>query len=332
MKPIIGILLGEATGIGPEIVAKVCAQNTMKNYCRPILIGDIRVLKAGMGISGVDFPISVIDGISEVDWDGPIPILDTKNLDPEDIKLGQISEKSGKATGELFEITLQLVKKGDLDGFTFAPYNKSALDLGGYSIHELLAHYLKVSWPFGEINVANNIWISRVTSHIPLKEVSRHLNLENVTGAIELAYKTMRSAGIDHPRIAVAAFNPHGGDNGLFGTEEIDILIPAVNAVKKKGIDAMGPFPADTIFINALKGFYDGIATMYHDQGQIALKLMNFEAAVTIIAGVSCPITTPAHGTAYDIAGKGIANPNAMEQATRIAADMAKREVKKTEV
>lgn len=330
MKPIIGILLGEATGIGPEIVAKVCAQNTIGNYCRPILIGDIRVLKAGMGISGVDFPFRVIDGIYEVDWGGPISILDTKNLDPADIKLGQISEKSGKATGELFEITLQIVKKGDLDGFTFAPYNKSALDHGGYSIHELLAHYLKVSWPFGEINVANNIWISRVTSHIPLQEVSKHLNLENVTGAIELAYKTMRLAGIDQPRIAVAALNPHGGDNGLFGTEEIDILIPAVNAAKKKGIDAMGPFPADTIFVSALKGFYDGIATMYHDQGQIALKLMNFEAAVTIIAGVSCPITTPAHGTAYDIAGKGIANPNAMEEAIRIAADMAKREMKKT--
>ena len=325
MRPKIGILLGEATGVGPEIVAKVCAQNNIWIYCKPILIGDSRVLKAGMEISDIDFPFSIVKEISKVDWDGPISILDTKNLDSAKIKLGQISEKSGRATGELFEKALQLIKKGDLEGFTFAPYNKLALDLGGYNIFKLFAHYLKVDWPFGEINVANNIWISRVTSHIPLKEVSKHLNPKNVTGAIELAHKTMCLAGIDQPRIAVAALNPHGGENGLFGTEEIDIIIPAVNTAKSKGINALGPFPADTIFVNALKGFYDGITTMYHDQGQIALKLMNFESAVTIIAGVSCPITTPSHGTAYDIVGKGIANAKAMEQAIKIAAEMAKR-------
>lgn len=325
MKPVLGILLGEATGIGPEVVAKVCAKGRISAYCRPILIGDLRVLKAGMEISGIKFSFNAVDDISQADWTGSIPILDQKNIDPTNIKLGHIDALSGKATGELFEIALKLFKKGNIDGFTFAPYNKAALDYGGVNIFKLFARYLKVKWPFGELNVVNNIWVSRVTSHIPLKEVSKHLNMKNIVGAIKLVNDTMILTGIDQPRIAVAAFNPHAGEDGLFGKEEIEIISPAIDKAKEDGINAKGPFPADTLFLNAFKGLYNGVTTMYHDQGQIALKLMNFESAVTVIAGLSCPITTPAHGTAFDIVGRGIANPNAMEHAIKIAAEMAKR-------
>ena len=256
---------------------------------------------------------------------GAIPILDQKNIDPDKIKLGHIDAQSGKATGELFDITLKLFKNGDIQGFTFAPYNKAALEYGGFDIFKLFARNLKVKWPFGELNVVNNVWVSRVTSHVPLKDVSKRLNIKNIAGAIKLVNDTMIMTGIDRPRIAVAALNPHAGEDGLFGSEEIEIIAPAINKANEDGINAKGPFPADTLFLNAFKGLYDGVTTMYHDQGQIALKLMNFESAVTVIAGLSCPITTPAHGTAFDIVGRGIANPNAMEQAIKIAAEMAIR-------
>ena len=325
MRPILGILLGEATGIGPEVVVKVCAKDEILAYCKPILIGDLRVLKAGMKIAGVNFPFKVVDDITQADWTGPIPILDQKNIDPTNIKMGYIDAKSGRATGELFETTLNLFKNGDIHGFTFAPYNKAALEYGGVNINKLFARYLKITWPFGEVNVVNNVWVSRVTSHIPLKEVSKQLSIRSIVGAIQLVNNTMVLAGINQPRIAVAALNPHAGENGLFGREEIDIIAPAVKKANEKGINAKGPFPVDTIFLNTFKGLFDGVTTMYHDQGQIALKLMNFESAVTVVAGVSCPITTPAHGTAFDIVGKGLANSNAMKEAIIIAAEMAKR-------
>jgi 4-hydroxy-L-threonine phosphate dehydrogenase PdxA len=323
MKPILGILLGDATGIGAEITAKVCAKSEILAYCNPIIIGDLRVLKAGMKISGADFSFNVVDDISQANWKDCIPLLDLKNIDPADIKMGQIDAKSGKATGELFETALELFNNGEIHGFTFAPYNKAALEYGGFDIFKLFARNLRVSWPFGELNTVNNVWISRVTSHIPLKDVSKRLTIKSIAGAIKLVNDTMILTGIDQPRIAVAALNPHAGEDGLFGQEEIEIIIPAIDKANEEGIDAKGPFPADTLFLNAFNGLYNGITTMYHDQGQIALKLVNFESAVTVIAGLSCPITTPAHGTAFDIVGRGVANPIAMQNAIKIAAEMA---------
>jgi 4-hydroxythreonine-4-phosphate dehydrogenase len=325
MKPILGILLGDAMGIGPEIVAKVCAEGKITAWCRPILLGDARVLKLGMKFANVQFPFSVIEDISQIDWDGPIPLWDLKNFDPTNIIMGQVSAEAGLAMGQQFEYALQLYNKGIINGVSFAPYNKAALEQGGYDIYKLLARNLKFKWPFGELNVVNNLWVSRVTSHIPLKEVSNRLTVKSILGAIKLLNETMVLAGNDRPRIAVAALNPHAGDEELFGKEETEIILPAIDLAKKEGINAMGPFPADTIFVNAFKGLYDGVTTMYHDQGQIALKLMNFESAVTVVAGISCPTTTPAHGTAFDIAGKGIANANGMSKAIEIATAIIQR-------
>ena len=317
--------MGEATGIGPEIIAKLCADGKITTWVRPILLGDARVLKIGMKFANVQFPFSKIENISQIDWNGSIPLWDLKNFDPNNITMGQISAYSGQAMGQQFEYALQLYNKGIIDGFSFAPYNKAALEQGGYDIYKLFARNLKIKWPFGELNVVNNLWISRVTSHIPLKEVPNRLTVKNILGAIKLLNETMVLVRKDQPRIAVASLNPHAGDEELFGKEESEIIAPAIALANKEGINAMGPYPADTIFVNAFKGLYDGVTTMYHDQGQIALKLMDFESAVTVIAGVSCPITTPAHGTAFDIAGKGIANANAMSKAIEIAAAIIQR-------
>ncbi|TFG03675.1 MAG: 4-hydroxythreonine-4-phosphate dehydrogenase PdxA [Promethearchaeota archaeon] len=325
MKPVLGILLGEATGIGPEIIAKLCADSEITALCRPILIGDARVLKLGMKFAKVQFHFSTIEDISQIDWNGPLPLWDLKNYDASTIIMGQISADSGKATGQQFECALQLYNKGIIEGFSFAPYNKAALEQGGYDILKLFLRNLKISWPFGELNVVNNLWVSRVTSHVPLKKVANLLSVKSILGAIKLLNETIVLAGNNFPRIAVAALNPHAGDEGLFGKEESEVIAPAIALANKEGINAMGPFPADTLFVNAFKGLYDGVTTMYHDQGQIALKLMNFESAVTVLAGSPCPITTPAHGTAFDIAGQGIANANGMSKAIELAAAISRR-------
>ncbi len=326
MKPVLGILLGEATGIGPEIVAKLCAAKKLDEYCRPVIIGDARVLALGKRIAGTDFPVTVVGAVAEADFGGPVCMLDLKNLDPDGLTPGRIDERSGRATGDTLVTALGLARSGEIDGFVYAPLNKAALKAGGYKFEDelrLFAHYLGWTEPCGEMNVLGGLWTSRVTSHIPLDRVGACLSIDGILTAVRLAYNTLRRAGIAAPRIAIAALNPHAGENGLCGRQEIDIISPAIERARREGIGAMGPYPSDTVFINAFKGDYDAVVTMYHDQGQIALKLMGFERGVTVAAGLPHAIATPAHGTAFDIAGRGAANPGATEQAVSIAARMA---------
>jgi 4-hydroxythreonine-4-phosphate dehydrogenase len=192
----------------------------------------------------------------------------------------------------------------------------------------MFAYYLKWDKPFGEINVLDKLWTSRVTSHIPISEVAKNLTADNILRAVGLANETLIRAGYDKPRIAVSALNPHAGESGTCGREEIDIIAPAVQAAASQGINVAGPFSADTVFINAFKGMYDVVVTMYHDQGQIAMKLMGFQFGVTVTGGLPYPFATPAHGTAFDIAGRGVANIDAMERAVMIASKMAAFKVK----
>jgi len=325
MKPILGILLGEATGIGPEIIAKLCAANKLHAHCRPVLIGDARVLEMGKKIAGVDFPVEIIEEVSQAKWDKAFPMLDQKNFDPTNLILGEINKLSGKVTGDMLVSAVKLTKQGLIDGFVYAPLHKAALKHGGHNFEDeqkLIAHYLEWNKPASEMNVLNNLWTARVTSHIPLESVCAHLSIDTILIAIRMVNQTLQQAGIDQPRVAVAAVNPHGGESGLCGRQEIDIIAPAVEIAKAEGIAAVGPYPSDTVFINAFKGQYDAVVTMFHDQGQIAMKLMGFQFGVTVAGGLPYAIATPAHGTAFDIAGQGIANPDATEQAVIIAARM----------
>lgn len=326
MKPILGITLGEAAGVGPEIVAKLCAQGRLDRYCRPLLIGDARVLALGKEIAGVDFPLTVVEKVSDIDWDGPVSLLDLKNFDPAGLELGTISVESGRATGETLVETLRLLQQGAIAGMVFAPLNKQAFILGGFDYedeHALFREFFQWDKPAGIMNVLDKLWTFRVTCHIPISEVASSIHRENVLSAIQLADSTLRLAGYERPRIGVAALNPHAGEGGLCGREEIDIILPAIETARAAGIEALGPFSADTIFIAAFKGAYDAVLTMYHDQGQIATKLHGFDKGVTVAAGLPYPITTPEHGTAFDIAGKGIARTEATELAVMLAAKMA---------
>jgi len=336
-KPILAILLGDSAGIGPELVAKSIASGFLMETCRPLIIGDIRILEEAWseiehapGVPDFDASVYIVSSPSEADWEtaNGIPMLDQNDQDPAVVEKAKVSAYCGRAVIDMFELACDLCKAGEIGGIVFAPLNKAAMIAGGCpfnSEHEMLADIFRVTLPDSELNVLDNIMTTRVTSHIPIAKVSENLSIERILHAIELAHKTAVSAGITSSRIGVSALNPHCGEDGNCGREEIDIISPAVKRAQEKGIGASGPYSADILFIRAFKGEFDAVVTMYHDQGQIALKLKGFENGVTVAAGMPYPIATPAHGTAFDIAGKGIAFVTAFENAVKLVAKMAKK-------
>jgi 4-hydroxythreonine-4-phosphate dehydrogenase len=333
-KPVIGILLGDSAGVGPEIVAKVSGSGFLAEHCRPVIIGDNRIYENAIRLMGKDVPHYCTGAVSGADWTRGIPVLDQKNQNPADIEYGKASMETGRAVNEMIKTACGLCLSGHIKGFAFAPFNKAAMIDAGCpfeSEHHLLANIFNVNGPFGEVNVLGSLMTTRTTSHIPLKDVSGCLSIETILRAIRLSCFTVKNAGIGEPHIGVAALNPHGGENGHCGREELDVIIPAIQKARAEGMDAKGPYPADILFIKAFKGEFDSVVTMYHDQGQIALKLKGFEQGITVAGGQPYPIATCAHGTAYDIAGKGVVSSTAFENAVKMVAKMAKAKTPKQE-
>ncbi|MEN3353433.1 MAG: 4-hydroxythreonine-4-phosphate dehydrogenase [Betaproteobacteria bacterium] len=325
--PTIGLMLGDVTGIGPEIAAKVLASDAIKALANLIVVGDARVLELGMRDAGVTVPYTRYSNIDDVRFPRKdIPLLNLGNIDPERITRGAVSPESGRLTGDTLKAMIELALAGKLDGISFAPLNKGALHQGGWKFHDehqMFAKLTEHSGFFGEMNVIKEFSTFRVTSHVALREAIGMITPERITNAVHLAHDTLRAAGRPKPRLGVAALNPHSGENGLFGDEEIRIIRPTVEKLRASGIDCTGPISSDVIFIKALRGEYDGVVMMYHDQGQIATKLLGFNKGVTVTAGLKTVFTTPAHGTAFDIVGQGSADPGAMEHALRLAAQLA---------
>ena len=325
--PVLGLMLGDCTGIGPEQCARILADRRLDDAARLLVVGDARVLVQGAQDAKVRVDWHAYASPEDVDWTRPeVPVIDLANLDPGTVVRGQVSPESGRIAGETLAYMIELALQRRIDGITFAPLNKAALHAGGWRFndeHQLFAHLTRHTGFFGEMNVLDNLWMSRVTSHVSLKTALEQITPERIGEAIVLADATMRSAAFEAPRIAVAALNPHGGEGGLFGTEEIEIIAPAVARAASRGIHCRGPFPADTVFLKAFAGEYDGVLTMYHDQGQIATKLKGFNRGVTVTGGLKTVFTTPAHGTAFDIVGQGIAATGALEQAIRVGARLA---------
>jgi 4-hydroxythreonine-4-phosphate dehydrogenase len=326
IKPVIGVTLGDAAGIGPEIVAKTAAGGLLTENAQPVIIADERLLQMGMKIANVQFEYTKARNIAEALTQTGLVLLDTHSVDMDHLKLGEVSLANGKEEGDLLVDCINYCKAGQLDGFCFAPLNKGAMKKAGYdfpSEHEMFAHYYGVKDHYGEMKVLGNLWNIRVTSHIPLGEVCKNITVPAIVAAAELGLTTLRRAGIENPRFAMAAVNPHAGDNGTCGTEEITVLADAIKTLTARGMQLKGPFAADTLFIKAFNGEFDGVITMYHDQGQIAIKLRGFEHTVTVSTGLPNAVTTPAHGTAYDIAGKGIARTSTFEDAYHLCIQMA---------
>jgi 4-hydroxy-L-threonine phosphate dehydrogenase PdxA len=307
-RPRIALFMGDPAGIGPELVAKLLADTGTVDAAEVLLIARRESVTAPAGVKGVD-------------WSG---------RDAPVFPVGVAGPDNGRFMLEGLRTGVDLVRSGEADALCFAPLNKGALRAGGMEHPDEMHWFAEVlGWtgPCVEFNVLENLWTSRITSHVPLKDVSSMLTIDGVAEGVGLLYSGLQSAGKSSPRLAVCGFNPHNGDGGNFGREEIDVIEPGVRLAAKRGWPADGPFPADTIFVRARGGAYDGIVTMYHDQGQIAMKLMGFDRGVTVQGGLPIPITTPAHGTAYDIAGQGKANVGAMKNAFALACAMARAKV-----
>ncbi|CAN5803657.1 4-hydroxythreonine-4-phosphate dehydrogenase PdxA [soil metagenome] len=326
-RPIIALVPGDPTGIGPEQTARLLAGGELASVARILLVGDARIIAMGMAQAGVRLELAPVGGPGDADWSAAaIPIVDLANLDPASLAIGAPDPAVGRVVGATLAAAVDLAKAGAVDAITFAPLNKQALHAGGWRFpdeHQLFAHLLGHQGPFSEMNVLETWWMGRVTSHLSLREAIDGVTHERICYALRLVDATLRRAGIARPRIAVAALNPHAGEGGLFGREEIEIIRPAVEAMAADGIACSGPFPADTVYLKAFDGQFDSVLAMYHDQGQIATKLKGFNRGVTVTAGLETVFTTPAHGTAYDIAGKGAAHIGALEQAVRLAARLA---------
>jgi 4-hydroxythreonine-4-phosphate dehydrogenase len=320
-------MLGDATGIGPEISAKVLSSGTIADVARVAVIGDARVLELGMRDAGVTLLYQVYERLEDVSWPSQsLPLVDLGNIDPARVRRGEISEESGRVCGDTLKYMIGHAVAGRLDGICFAPLNKAALHRGGWTFpdeHQMFAKLTGHSGFFGEMNVIPEFATFRVTSHVALREAINMITPARITAALRLADATLRAMGYDPPRIGVAALNPHCGENGLFGDEEIRIIRPTVEKLRAEGIDATGPISSDTIFLRAKRGEFHGVLMMYHDQGQIATKLLGFNRGVTVTAGLKTVLTTPAHGTAFDIVGKGKADPGALQYAVRLAARLA---------
>ena len=331
MRPVIGLMLGDFTGIGPEQCARVLSDRRLSDAARIVAIGDARVLEMGARDAGVQLDWRGYGSIGSIDWTRrEIAFIDLANLDPAQIRRGAISADAGRIAGETLAYMIERALEGELDGITFAPLNKAALHAGGWKFHDehqMFAHLTRHEGFFGEMNVLDNLWMSRVTSHVSLRAAIDLITPQRIDDALTLADTTMRGAGFATPRIAVAALNPHGGEAGLFGREEIEIIAPAVAKAAARGILCKGPYPSDTVFLKAFNGEFDGVLSMYHDQGQIATKMRGFNRGVTVTGGLKTIFTTPAHGTAFDIVGQGKATTGALENAVRLCARLASHPV-----
>ena len=326
-KPTLGVLLGDSSGIGPEIVAKLVARPEIYESANVVIVGDYRVFRMGQKIAGLSYPVVLTDRIAPSCFETGRPVFyDYPTISDAQVTPGKVNPRSGKAVIATLSLTLDLALDKKIDGFIFAPFNKEAMILGGLPYHSELDFFKdKFNRPNipGECSVLDDLWTTRVTSHIGISRVSALITRENVYNTIRFMDGVLRTFGIKNPKMAISALNPHAGEGGMFGSEEKEAIAPAIEMAKADGIHAEGPFPADTIFLRIKAGNYNALISMSHAQGQIATKLLGFDRGVPVHGGLPVAIATPAHGSAFDIAGKGIANPAAIARAFMIACRLA---------
>jgi len=340
MKPTLAITLGDPAGIGPEIIAKTLADPETYRICNPLVIGDKDALQMGIQVAKKDLKIHIIDEPSQAKYNpGTIDLIDLQNIDPLKIQMGKPAAMTGAASAEYVIKAADLALAEKVDAIVTAPLNKEAMHMGGYNYPghtELLAEKSDTS-DYAMMLATGNLRVVHATTHIPFKDIPKHLTKERIHTTIQIAYNACLSLGIENPRIAVAGLNPHSGDGGIFGDEEIKIITPAIEQARAEGMNVDGPVPPDTVFGKAAGGQYDIVVAMYHDQGHIPVKLLGMKydeetgkwasvSGVNITLGLRFIRTSVDHGTAYGKAGRreGTANPDSLKEAIQYAVQMAK--------
>jgi 4-phospho-D-threonate 3-dehydrogenase / 4-phospho-D-erythronate 3-dehydrogenase len=328
MKPVIGITMGDAAGIGPEIIVKALAHEEVYQICRPVVIGDAKILERVKPIVESNAKINIINDPAEGTYDyGTIDVIDVDLL-PVDLPFGEVSAIAGDAAFQFIAKSVELAKERKIDSICTAPLNKEALHKGGhmYPGHTEILADLTDTEDFSMMLTTPNLKVIHLTTHMGLIDAINSINPERTYKVVKLAHETLSRAGFDNPRIAVCGINPHAGENGLFGYgEEEEKLQPGIEQAQAEGINVTGPLPADTLFFRAGRGDFDIVVACYHDQGHAPIKVMGIEDGVNITVGLKGGIirTSVDHGTAFDIAGKNIAAEQSMLAAINSAIELA---------
>jgi 4-hydroxythreonine-4-phosphate dehydrogenase len=330
--PLIAITLGDPAGVGPEIILKALGQAQVYNTCRPLVVGERRILERAAGFLGqptLHFELAGEDPAAASYAPGTLTLLDLHNAVPQDCPVGQVSAAAGKAAVEYVLRACDLVLAGQAAALVTAPLNKSAMHLAGfnYAGHtELLAERTHAGHDAASsmLLVGPKLRVLHVSTHVALEEAIRRVTRQRVEEVIGLADVACRTLGIARPRIAVAGLNPHAGEGGMFGSQEAEQIVPAVEAASQRGLLVRGPLPPDTVFLRAVQGEFDIVVAMYHDQGHIPMKLLAFDSGVNVSIGLPVIRTSVDHGTAFDIAGNGTARPDSLLAAIQVALQMVR--------
>jgi len=335
-RPVLGITMGDPAGVGPEITARALAQPAVTSSCKPVVIGDRSVMAATLELLHSPLELHAVGSPGECGFaPGAIECLDLGNVDAERLPKARVSAEAGRAAYAYIETGVKLCQSGEVDGLVTAPINKEALAAAGiqHSGHTEILAKLSGTADFAMLLMGKELRVIHVTTHVALRRVPDLVTRERVLKVIRLAQRTMSGLGRPRPRIAVCGLNPHAGEDGLFGDEEKTQIIPAVEAARREGLDVFGPLPADTLFSRARGGEFDIVVAMYHDQGHVPVKTLGFTydeaaGAWTGLSGVNVTVGLPFlrvsvdHGTAFDRAWKGIANPESMVEALDVAVRM----------
>jgi len=319
--------MGDAAGIGPEIILKSFRNHPeLFGICQPLVLGSAEVMRFYDKRLGLGMPMHVASSPQEAVFNHEaLNVLDLGMIDPSKMKISVVDAEVGRAAVYYTQEAGRMAMKGTIDAIVSAPLNKEAMRAAGYHFEgatEILGE-LTGSSRYGMILIFGQLRVMMLTTHVALRKACDAVTREKVLAMIELADSSLKTLGIPQARIAVAGLNPHSSDGGLFGTEELNGSIPAINDAQAKGINAIGPVPADVVFLKARDGLYDLVLAMYHDQANMASKLLGFGEVVTLIAGLPIIRTSVGHGTAFDIAGKGVANELNLVCAIKAAAEFA---------
>ncbi|HEX9015689.1 MAG TPA: 4-hydroxythreonine-4-phosphate dehydrogenase PdxA [Chloroflexota bacterium] len=319
--PVVAIPMGDPAGIGPEVTVKALYSPEVYQVCKPLVVGDARWLAKAPGWKGAPRIVKVENTREIAPEPGTVYVLDMDDV-PEDLKMAEVSVAGGRAAINYLTTSVELAVAGKVDAVASAPMHKGAMKKAGFHFgdeYDYMAD-LTHSEDYTMLTVSPTFTLATVVMHVPFKDIPAALTQERIVATIRHSYVAARAAGAKNPKIGVAALNPHAGEDGLTGREEIDVITPAIEAARAEGIDATGPYPADTFFMTAKKHAFDVYVGLYHDQGRIAMKLLDFGMAVTTAAGLPMPFCTTGHGSAFDIAGKGIADETNVKEAVLLAA------------
>lgn len=324
-KPRVAITLGDPSGIGSEIVLKALGRPHIYEQCRPLVIGSIEILRAAADTLRSNVLLQPVLKVSEMrSVVGTVDVWDIP-ADAARVQVGVEGAESGRLAFEAVRTAVELAMRGQVDVIATAPLNKAALHLAGfhYAGHTEILADLTHTRDFAMLLVTPELRVIHVSTHVSLREAIARVQAERILKVIEIADRALRRLDIAQPRIAVAGLNPHSGEGGLFGREEIEHIAPAIQQAQAAGCNASGPHPPDTVFYRARQGEFDIVVAMYHDQGHIPIKLSGFESGVNVSLGMPFVRTSVDHGTAFDIAGKGVASEQSMVEAIELAARMA---------